>query len=415
LVREAYVRSSTALDIFSLEGQAPDTIVKGHTSDISPLAEYAWYEWVKFRDTGQSFPDSKEWLGRDLRPAIDIGPAMSRKVLKINGQVMFRVSVRGLTLDEMQSPDKEKRRQEYDEAIKVKLGKGMQYHEFELDPDLADFVMPTHECYTYKKEPAFEMPGIDDLDEHDVDTYDQYVGASVQLSIGDRVQTGKVTGRKRGLDGVARGKASANPILDTITHNVEFPDGRSEEYTANIIAENMNAQCDEEGNQFLMLHASVGHKTDGHIVERADMYIKVGSNIQIRKTTKGWHLCVKWKYGKTSWERLTDPKESNHVEVAEYATTKNLHDEPSFDLWVTHVLKKRHRIIAAVTKRYHKRTHKFGIQVHNTWDEAVKLDEGNGNTIWQDAIRKEMNNISIAFKVLNGEEAIPPTHQEIRV
>jgi hypothetical protein len=84
-VREAYVRSSTTLDIFSLEVQVPDTIVKCQTSDISPLAEYDWYEWVKFRDTGQSFPDSKEWLDRDLGPAIDIGPAMLRKVLKING------------------------------------------------------------------------------------------------------------------------------------------------------------------------------------------------------------------------------------------------------------------------------------------------------------------------------------------
>jgi hypothetical protein len=57
LVREAYVRSSTALDIFSLEGQVPDTIVKGQTSYISLLAEYSWYEWVKFQYTGQSFPD----------------------------------------------------------------------------------------------------------------------------------------------------------------------------------------------------------------------------------------------------------------------------------------------------------------------------------------------------------------------
>jgi hypothetical protein len=99
LVKEAYVRSSTSLYIFSLEGQVPATIVKGQTSDISPLAEYAWYELVKFRDTGQSFPDSKEWLGRDLGPTIDIGPAMSRKVLMINGEIIFRVSVRGLTLD----------------------------------------------------------------------------------------------------------------------------------------------------------------------------------------------------------------------------------------------------------------------------------------------------------------------------
>jgi hypothetical protein len=67
-------------------------------------------------------------------------------------------------------------------------------------------VTPTHDFYEYKKEPALQMPDIDDLDEHDVATYDQYVGASVQLSIGDKVQTGKVTGRKGGLEGVERGK-----------------------------------------------------------------------------------------------------------------------------------------------------------------------------------------------------------------
>jgi hypothetical protein len=136
---------------------------------------------------------------------------------------------------------------------------------------------------------------------------------------------------------VARGKASANPILDTRTYNVEFSDDRSEEYTASVITKNMYAQCDEEGNQFLMLQDIVGHKTDGHAVERADMYIKVGSNIQIRKTTKGWHLCVKCKDGTTSWERLADLKESYPVEVAEYAATKNLHDGPAFVWWVPHV------------------------------------------------------------------------------
>jgi hypothetical protein len=164
----------------------------------------------------------------------------------------------------------------------------------------------------------------------------------------------------------------------------------------------MYAQCDEEGNQFIMLQDIVGHKTDGHAVERADMYIKVGSNRQTRKTTKGCHLRVEWKAGTTSWERLADLKESNPVEVAEYATTKNLHYKPAFAWWVPHFLKKRNRIIAAVTKRYHKRTHKSGIQVPNTWDEAVKLDEVNGYTLWQDTIKNEMNNVRIAFKVLNG-------------
>jgi hypothetical protein len=48
----------------------------------------------------------------------------------------------------------------------------MRYHEFKLDPDFAYFVTPTHDCYEDKKEPAFEIPDIDNLDEHDVETYD---------------------------------------------------------------------------------------------------------------------------------------------------------------------------------------------------------------------------------------------------
>jgi hypothetical protein len=108
---------------------------------------------------------------------------------------------------------------------------------------------------------------------------------------------------------------------------------------------------------------------------------------------------------------LADLNKSNPVEVAEYDATNNLHDEPAFVWWVPHVLKKWDMIIAVVTKRYHKLTHKFRIQVPKTWGEAVKLDEENGNTLWQYAIRKDMNNIRIAFKVLNGEEAIPPTYQ----
>jgi hypothetical protein len=95
----------------------------------------------------------------------------------------------------------------------------------------------------------------------------------------------------------------------------------------------------------------------------------------VRKTTKGWHLCVESKDGTTSWERLADLKESNPVEVAEYAATKILLDTPDFVWWAPHVLKKRTISIAGVTKRYHKRNHKFGIEVPKSWDDCVRLDQ----------------------------------------
>jgi hypothetical protein len=113
--------------------------------------------------------------------------------------------------------------------------------------------------------------------------------------------------------------------------------------------------------------------------------------------------CVECKDGTTSWERLTYLKENNPDEVSEYAATKSLLNTPAFLWWAPHILKKRSILIAAVTKSYHKRTHKFGIKVHKSWDYCVRLDKENEKTIWQDAVRKEMKNVRIAFKILNGE------------
>jgi hypothetical protein len=56
----------------------PQTILKGETADISAIALFCWYEWVMFWDTFIKFPEDNMVLGRDLGPAIDIGPAMAR-------------------------------------------------------------------------------------------------------------------------------------------------------------------------------------------------------------------------------------------------------------------------------------------------------------------------------------------------
>jgi hypothetical protein len=250
IIREPYVRSHTSLDIYGLEGQVPESNIKGEAVDISTIAEYAWYEWVKFRDTAAKFPVSKIKLGRDLDAAIDIGPAMTRKILKQNGSVMYRSSVRSLTQDEIQSPTEQKERQESDIAIEEKFGPAMNKDDFQDDPDYAYFVTPTFDCYEDDEVPPSKMPDIDDIKkEHDVDTYDQYVGDHVRVPVVDEIRSGKGLWRKNDLDGTVRGRANADTMLDTRTFEIEFPYGCSDEYTANVIAENMYAQCDIEGRQ----------------------------------------------------------------------------------------------------------------------------------------------------------------------
>ncbi len=90
----------------------------------------------------------------------------------------------------------------------------------------------------------------------------------------------------------------------------------------------------------------------------------------------------------TSWENLSDLKESHPLETAKYAVTIGIDHEPAFYWWVPHVLKKRDQIISLVRKRttrYLKLTHKFGIEVPKTVKEALDLDRKNGTTLWADA------------------------------
>ena len=110
-------------------------------------------------------------------------------------------------------------------------------------------------------------------------------------------------------------------------------------------------------------------------------------------------------------------KESHPLQVAEFAFAAQIADEPAFNWWVSWVLKKRDRIISLVKRRsarYHKCTHKYGIEIPKTVEEAYAIDKATGTTFWRDAIEKEMKNVRVAFNVLADGVAPPPDHQFIR-
>ena len=93
----------------------------------------------------------------------------------------------------------------------------------------------------------------------------------------------------------------------------------------------------------------------------------------MRRSTAGWQLCVTWKDGSTSWEKLSDLKESHPIETAEYAYAQELEFEPAFNWWVHHTPKKRKHIVSLVKKRnvrYLKRNQKFGIELPKSVEAA---------------------------------------------
>ena len=91
--------------------------------------------------------------------------------------------------------------------------------------------------------------------------------------------------------------------------------------------------------------------------------------------------------------------------------------EPAFNWWVYKVLKKRDRIISLVKQcntRYLKRSHKFGIALPKTVAEALELDKTNGDTMWADAMAKELKNVRVAFDMLPEGESAPIGYQFVK-
>ena len=50
---------------------------------------------------------------------------------------------------------------------------------------------------------------------------------------------------------------------------------------------------------------------------------------------------------------------------------------------------------------------KFGIHLPATYEEAVRMDKESRNTFWQDATKKEMKNVEVAFKFLDDGTKMP--------
>ena len=97
---------------------------------------------------------------------------------------------------------------------------------------------------------------------------------------------------------------------------------------------------------------------------------------------------MEWKDGSSDWVSLKDLKNTYPIELAEYAISNRIQDEPAFAWWVPYTLKKRVSIIQKIKSKYWQRSHKYGIRIPKSVGEAHEIDKSNGNTLWADAIRK---------------------------
>ena len=165
---------------------------------------------------------------------------------------------------------------------------------------------------------------------------------------------------------------------------IEFVNGGEELLTYNDLINAYNAH-DEDGKQFWTYEGFTGHCRD-----------KRGK----------WEVEVAWDDGTKTWEPMLHLKQDDPLILAKYAHDNDLTDESGWKWakWLTKDPEKFIRLAKAFAARAMKQgnQYKHGVQVPCTYKEAVKLDELNGNKLWQEAVQKELDQIMDfwTFKVL---------------
>ena len=301
--------------------------IMGQTVDISEWLDFEFYDPVWYWDEKKTvMTDEQGIVSRWLGIAHRIGSDMTYWILTKGGKVIAWSTVQHITLSDMAQDAVKTEVQDFELAVITRLNDeahitdepGIFYLDDDDNDDEAIGEMPTDDEYGNMLHE--DKPNIDD-----VETYDRYLNAEFVVNRGGEQIRARVAKRARSDTSTLMGQQHNNPLLNTREYECITEDGVSERYSANIIAENIYSQCDTEGHTFLVLQAITDHKSDLSAIPIEDGYsVSHNGNRTAKKTTRGWHLLCEWKDGTSDWVPLKDLKDSNPIELAEYAVANRI-------------------------------------------------------------------------------------------
>lgn len=400
-------------------GRTPLEIITGITPDITEYLDFGFYDWVTFKTGGGVHPPE---LGRWLGVSHRVGSLMSYWILPRSGIPISCDTVQRLTISEQSTHEWKERMTAFTQQVEPKMTARSAIIPRPTIPASTQYLIDINqEDHNFMDEYSRVIDN-DDIQHEDhtpLDEYcdlDPYLGMEIGLPRGpdDALVFAQVKKRAVDVEGKPIGRAHTNPLVDSRAYEVEFITGEREILSANTIAECLLAQVDEEGHRQLFLAEISDHRTGPDAIPKSQgTFTTQHGSVRKKRTTRGWQLYVLWKDGSGDWIELKDLKDSYPVQLADYAESQGLSEEPAFAWWVPHVLRKRKRIISKLKTKYWQRTHKYGIEIPKNMDDVKRIDEKNGNTLWMDSVKLEMKNVRVAFELFEGDTNMLKGYQEI--
>jgi len=377
----------------SLGWRTPMEWLCGYTPDISALLQFTFYEPVLYKRRDAKFPsDSSECIGRFVGVAESVGHPLTFKILTENGTVINRA------------------------VLRTALGQGpyrnLRVVPFEdMDTDEEDSPEVTQFKRAFERDMDQGRPTSDDSANHDVvqsahDVEDEQLPqVDIEGLLGRTFITNPDDDGEQVRAKVVEADLTGDTTADGKDAILRFKCKHGDRLFEEVMSYNkMLDWCDRDLD-----------KDDMYKIERI-----VGHRKAILPDTKGgWEVLVEWACGTTSWNCLTLTYTDDPVSVSIYALKNGLLDTPGWKRCKTHVknMKKFGRMInQARLKNLRRRpVYKYGYQVPRDHEEAMFIDEKNGNTKWGDSEELEIKQLHhySTFKDLGLGAPTPEGYQRI--
>ena len=378
----------------SLGWRTPHEWIYGNTPDISVALQFRYYQPVYYARRDASFPsDPTERIGRFVGIAECVGHGMTYWILTEYGNLIARAVVRSaigpernLRLDSGDGDDSEDSDADHDPEeleYRNKFRKALTNEDKNHYAKLRDHIWLRSET---DNSPAPALLEIKDIIGRTFITDPNENGEQSRAKVIEAHPTGDTT--PDGKDAILRFKCKHGDKLfdEVMSYN------------------KMLEWCDRD-------------------LDKDDMY-KIDGIIDHRKkqlpTTKGmWEVLIKWADGTQSWNCLNLTYTDDPVTVSVYAKKHDLLDQPGWRRCKRDLknMKKFGRMINQTRlKNYRRRpVYKYGYQVPRDHEEAVFIDEKNGNTKWQDSEELEIRQLKEyqTFKSIGLNAPVPEGYTKI--
>ncbi len=425
----------------------------GYTPDITVMLIFHFWEPVYYATNEAEWPsDNSEALGMFVGIAECVGSAITFKVLTASNKVISRSVIRSAAGEGIYQNERANQKAPHfapsvpNRVLRIKD----KLYPIKVEERLADEIHRNAD----KSEEKADVQGTKKLWEENEKSRGIYTAEVEVETVDDDSDDEEIRGRDQQEENMVDPEKEMETIKLKTLHEksvmeggelptidaaelmgrtfITTPDEHGEQFRARIDEiEPTDSKTPDKREVLLKFRCSVGEKRFEEIMtynkmlqwadhdKHKDTFYQIESLCEHRKVKGEWQVLVQWASGQRDWRALNQLYQDDPISVSMYAKKHGL---LNIDGWKRcRKVAKKSKILGRMINQVrlknfrNKPVYKYGVQCPRSHDEAMMIDEKNGDTRWAESEAREMAQLMEydSFESLGIGAPIPEGYKKI--